>query len=188
MHASPEYQQWFDHLSGLVGGETSVHAYRDDSEENSINIFRSVNAEGSLFATIGLMEIDQSKNPALRVASEVLMDCRGNDENVGNILSTIAFFIMKNGWRIAPRVVFEDLVAMYFPGHHLPHVMFVSPFQWRTEMTKVEVVGKFIYPLVAIPISEAERTFSASHPDRALEHLWESKHIDVLNWARPSAA
>jgi suppressor of fused protein SUFU len=182
------HKQWFNYLREVVGGDVSVHAYYDEGKKNSIDIFSSVNDERMVTATVGLMEIDQSKNKNVTVFTELLMDLRGRDDKVCNILSTIAFYIKKDGWRVAPGVVFEQMVEMYFPRHPLPHVMFVPPFQWETEMTKVQLPDKLIHPLVAVPISEAERKFAAANKDRALERLWESKSIDVPDWSRESAA
>jgi hypothetical protein len=170
-----------------VGGEVSVRAYYDDLKSTSVDIFRSAQPEGALFATIGLMAVDQSRNPGVQIHSEILMDRRDGDEQVANILATVAFYIMKTGWRVAPGIVFEEMLRMYFPDHPLPHILFVPPFQWRSAMAKVPVGDSFIYPLVGVPISEEERVFAASQEDRALEHLWESQHVDVLDWGRPSA-
>jgi hypothetical protein len=182
-----EHKDWAKHLRELVGGACTVTKYYDENEENSIAIFTSRNDEGILAATIGLMDVDQSRNPQVQIAAEVLMDQRGHDERICNVLSTIAFFVLKDGWRVAPGMVFERMVEMYYPNHPLPHVLFVPPFQWESAMTKVSLTGKVVYPLMAIPISEAERNYCARGADRALESLWESRGTDVLNWDRQSA-
>jgi len=115
------------------------------------------------------------------------MDQRGHDERIGNILSTIAFYIMKDGWKIAPGVIFESMVEMFVPGTQLPHVMFVSPFQWDG-MSKILLGNRIIYPLVAFPISEAESEVARKNRGKDLEDLWERQSVDVLDWGRCSAA
>lgn len=75
------------------------------------------------------------------------------------------------------------MVQMYFPETQLPHVMFTTPFQWP-DMSRVELDGTTVYPLLAVPISEAERQFAAAHGSDALESQWVERSVDVLDWAR----
>ena len=187
MSVPMNHKNWAQHLKLLLGGECTVHNFYDESEKNNVHIFRSINEEGIFVATVGLMEINQSKNKDIELFTEIIMDQRGYDERIENVLSTIAFYILKDGWRVAPGVVFEQMVEMYFPNHPLPHVMFVPPFQWETEMTSVKLETKLIYPLMAVPISEAERQFAAKNEGQDLESLWTSNATDVLNWSRQSA-
>jgi len=119
----------------------------------------------------------------MQINSEIILDKRGYDERVPNVLSTIAFYIIKNGWRIAPGAVFKDMMRMYFPEISLPHIYFTAPFQWST-MSKVDLPGETIYPLVAIPISEEESKIAGENDGRVLEKIWAKEQIDVLNWNR----
>jgi hypothetical protein len=180
---SDNHKAWAVHLRNLVGGEVSVHVYYDEAEEHSIPIFTSTNDEGILCATIGLMEIDQSQNPDIEIHSEIILDKRGIDERVANVLSTLAFYIIKNGWRVAPGVVFKDLMKMYYPEINLPHIYFTAPFQWSS-MSKVELPEGAIYPLIAIPVSEEEVKIAGESNGQMLEEAWSKEHVDVLNWNR----
>ena len=184
---SDNHKQWAQHLRATVGGACAVTSYLDEPEENRIHIFTSQNSEGIVAATVGLMGINQSRQPGREVYSEVLMDQRGHDERIGNILSTIAFYIMKDGWRIAPGVIFESMIEMFVPETELPHVMFTSPFQWD-EMSKIVLGDRAIYPLIAVPISEAESAIARKNQGVDLEALWERHSVDVLDWGRSSAA
>ncbi|QTN28786.1 suppressor of fused domain protein [Rhodoferax sp. AJA081-3] len=171
----------------LVGGNTSVTAYYDEANANKIHIFSSSNSDGIVAATVGLMEINQSDKPGVEIYSEIIMDQRGHDERISNVLSTIAFCVMKDCWNVAPGVVFHDVVRMYVPGTELPHVMFTAPFQWNT-MSKLSLSAKTIYPLVAIPISEAEAKVAGANAGQDLEAIWVKQSTDVLDWGRKSAA
>ena len=133
------------------------------------------------------MEIEQSHNSGVQVRSEILMDRRGQDKEICNVLATIAFHIIKNGWRVRPGVVFESMVEMYVPNAKLPHVYFTAPFQWN-DMGRVHLTEQDIFPLVAVPVSEAESQLAANDGGRELESLWVSRGTDVLNWERESAA
>jgi hypothetical protein len=184
---SNDHKQWAKHLKELVGGKVSVTSYLDEPNENSIHIFSGVNDEGIVAATVGLMDLDQSSRSGVTIFSEVLMDQRGHDPRIFNILSTIAFCVIKDGWKVSPGAVFYDVVKMYVPDTSLPHVVFVAPFQWDT-MSRIELPGKTIYPLVAIPISEAESVVAKANQGQDLETLWTQRSTDVLDWQRASAA
>jgi len=187
MDIPADRQQWYAHLCRFAGADPTVHAYRDEAAANSIEIFRSAGESGTLLATIGLMDVDQGRDPAAPVFSEILMDCLGDDERLGNALATVAFHVMKHGVRIAPGLVFDRMIAMYFPESSLPHAMLVPPFQWDSGMTQVQLATKTIYPLVAVPISEAERKFTLESEPRALERVWASERVNVFDWSRASA-
>lgn len=180
---SDSQKAWAVRLRELVGGEASVQVYYDESEEISLPIFLSTNDEGVLCATVGLMEIDQSQNPDVKIHTEIILDKRGNDERVPYFVSTVAFHITKYGWKVAPGVVFKDIVKIHFPEIKLPHLYFTAPFQWDT-MSKVELPERAIYPLVAIPISEEEYKIACEDYGEALEEVWAKEQVDVLNWNR----
>jgi hypothetical protein len=184
---SSDHKEWAKHMRQLVGGCSTVTAYYDEPNSNKIHIFSSSNDEGVVAATVGLMEINQSHRPDIDVYAEVIMDQRGHDEGIANVLSTIAFCVMKDGWKLAPGVIFYDLVKMYFPDTKLPHVMFTAPFQWDA-MSKVALSKKTIYPLVAIPISEAESQLASTNASQDLENIWARQSTDVLDWGRQSVA
>jgi len=93
--------------------------------------------------------------------------------------------MLKDGWRVRPGVIFESMVSMYFPDTKLPHVMFTAPFQWPG-MGNVPLSEKTLYPLVAIPVSEAESRLASLNAGKDLERLWEERSVDVLDWGRLS--
>lgn len=187
MDIPADRQHWYTHLCRFGGTNATVHAHTDQSGAYTVEIFRAVSDDGALLATIGLMDIDQSPNPAAPVFSEILLDSHSQDEKLAGVLATMAFHLMKYKWRLAPGVIFERAVDLHFPQHALPHAMLVAPFQWKTGMTQVQLATKTIYPLVAVPISEAERQYAAQNSPRALEQAWESQRVDVLDWERSGA-
>jgi hypothetical protein len=191
MDIPADRQQWFEHLCRHAGSHGQVQGYRDESGEHSIEVFRADGGSGALLATIGLMDIDQAPKPGAGAGAsifcEIIVESLGKDERLDNMLATVAFHAMKHEWRIAPGVVFGGMLDMYFPEHPLAHVMFVAPFQWETGMTQVKLASKTIYPLVAVPISEAERAYAAEHSPRGLEQVWQSQRVNVFDWNRPSA-
>lgn len=186
MSPKKEYKEWAMHLKNMVPGDLKVTSFSDDAEENTLDIFESKNSEGILASTIGVMEVGQGEGSKL--FTEIIMDARGENENISNVLSTIGFYIVKDRWDVMPGVVFESMVEMYSPELEVKHVMFVAPFQWEEGMSNVALSTKTIYPLLAVPITQGEYEFMISNSAEALESLWASKSTDVLNWGRASAA
>ena len=181
------HKEWVRYFADVVPGELRVTKYYDEDESHLIPIATSSQHDGLVAATVGLMDVDQSQNPDVTIPAEVVMDARGDAEELENVLSTIAFYIIKDGWRIRPGAVFEQLVEMYCPDLAVPHIYFTAPFQWGERMTRVELSDRVVYPLLAVPISEPELKLLKQEGDEALEAVWESAGTDVLSWTRGSA-
>lgn len=186
MTLTQAHKDWANFLRSQIGGKTSVTMYDDDERTTRIPIFSGEIEGGVVGATIGLMDFDQSGNLGVQLRTEVLIDSRVQDARVLNVLSTIAFYVMKDKWRIAPGVIFEDIFQMYFPGTALPHIYFTGPYQWD-DMTKVVLGDQTIYPLLAIPISTAEADLASRDSGRDLESFWTANSVDVLDWNRTSS-
>lgn len=188
MKPTADHKGWAKYLQLIIPEvPIKVVRYLDDSEDHEIPIFCADQESGKTCATIGLMDIDQSNNGS-GLYTEILLDCKGDHDYIGNVLSTVAFFCIKDGWRIRPGIVFEKMIEMYAPELEVKHLMFTAAFQWAPEViNRVELETKVIYPLIAVPITESENQFIRSHGDEALEDLWEQQSIDVLNWNRKSS-
>jgi antitoxin YqcF len=180
----PEFKRWVDHLKRKVPGQLHVVAYYDDKKRHSIDIFTSQNANGVVAATIGLMDVSQSRKPGIDLFTELLMDVRGGNRYLCNILSTVSFFILKDGWKVAPGVVFEKMVSMYMPRSRMKHVLFMPPYQWDEGMTRVDLVSRTICPLLGVPITDDEMTFVKDRGADALQQRWSETGTDVLDWKR----
>lgn len=178
-----------DHALGNPTEPPAVARFRaDDDDSRYLDIFFSTGADGGvLAATIGLMDIDvgQAGRP---IFTEILMDSRVARETIGNTLCRVGLFVSKDGWRPAPGIVFEDMLLAYEPGLAVKHVLFVPPFEWPDgQMSSVDVGDRTIHPLLAVPITDAERDFVYEHDGEALEELWEASSVDVLDWDRGSS-
>jgi hypothetical protein len=181
--------QWVKHLRDKVPGDpVRVFRHYDEGERNAIHIFTSENEEGVVAATVGLMDFDQQRGSGPPIGTEILLNGRGRPPCIANIAATIAFFIMKDGWKVAPNVTFADLVSMYAPDLKVKHVLFVPPFQWDEGMSRVALGDRTIYPLLAVPITDGELEFVKNCGADALTGLWERRHTDVLDWYRDGVA
>jgi hypothetical protein len=172
---------WARLLASEIGGKPSVAAYLDDSESTSIDVLTINSGGGKVCATIGLM--DSRHEPSV----EILMDSNSEDIKLENIISMVSFYIIKNGWRIKPGIIFENLVAEYHPELLLKHLLFLPQFQWGPELSKAILPQGNIYPLLAVPITTAESDYIAKNGLTSLEELWQKNGINVLNWFRESS-
>lgn len=185
---SKNQKAWAEYLRDQIRDDVCVTKYYDEDESHSIAVFFSKQNGGVVASNIGLMDWDQSCRPAMSIPCEVLMDDREDTPEIGNIISTMAFYVMKDGWKLSPGAVFEDLISMYLRSPKLPHLYFTTPFQWGKEMVRVNLSETTIFPLLAVPISDAESIFVKQSGGEELESLWEAHGVDVLDWKRSSVA
>lgn len=178
---SKSNKEWANIVSTLTGGARSVANYYDEIETTSIHVLTVLVDGGKVCATIGLM--DTHHEPP----TEILMDSTSVDVKLENIISMAAFFIMKDGWKIRPGAVFETLVSEYHPELAVKHLLFVPQYQWGDALSKVKLEQGYIYPLLAVGITNEELTFLSRHGVSALEELWVKNNVNVLNWHRCSS-
>ncbi len=181
---SPAQEKWAKLLHERSGGG-GVATFGDPSQGVAMPVFLARNAEGDFAATLGLMELSQTPPAEKPIWTELLMVRRGTDDRVCNLLATAALYVLKDGWRVAPGVVFESLVSMYYPGTRLPHLYFTVPSMFDG-LERVELGERTLHPLIAFPISERESQLARTDRGDALESLWESKATDVMDWNRQS--
>ena len=174
-------KEWANIVSTLTGGSRYVANYYDEQEATSINVLTVLNGGGKICATIGLMDV-QHEPP-----TEILMDSTTENVKLENIISMAAFFIMKDGWKIKPGAIFEALVSEYHPELELKHLLFVPQYQWGETLSKVKLEQGYIYPLLAVGITDEELDFISQGGVSALEELWEKNDINVIDWHRSSS-
>ncbi len=180
-----DHRHWVMYLQTMVtGDEMKVTRYWDETEEHHIDLFTARKTEGILAATVGVMDVNQSNNPNTPVHTEILMDIRGQNEIINNILSTVGLYMIKNQWKAAPGIVFENMVEMYVPEVNVKHIVFIVPFQWKSGMGKVPAGNRTIYPLLAVSITDNEKNYIQSNGIDALGNLWAVNGCDVLNLER----
>ena len=180
---------WVNHLRAKVPGDSiRVHRHYDEGERNAIAIFTSENAEGVVAATVGVMDYDQRRREGPPLATEILVDARGRPCDVALVAGTIALYIMKDGWKVAPGVTFADIVTMYAPNLRVKHILFIPPFQWEEGMSRVALTDRTIYPLLAVPITDGELRIVEALGEDELQGRWERSSTDILDWSREGVA
>lgn len=183
-----ELQEWAMYLRDTMPSpQLRITHHCDENEQHSINIFTSHYQDRTVTATLGLMDMDQSQDANWQLFIELLMDARGDVDCLPEVLSTIALHIMQQGLKIAPGMVFEELLGFFMPGLAVRHILFTDPFQWEQELSKVILGDKTLYPLLAVPITDEENQYLDLHGLDALEERWKATDTDLLNWSRHSA-
>lgn len=150
------------HATRVMGGESSVHAFYDESEDNVVAIVTcsgtpsgrlTAFSTASLHVTPNLLEDDD-----LRVELLLVTDARYDE--AANVLATSAFGVVKDGWLAAPGVVFPNAVSEYYRDATTPHLMWTEPFDFP-ELSTVQLEGLAhdVHWLQGVPLTENERAF-----------------------------
>lgn len=118
------------------------------------------------------------------MSTEVIVDARVKLPYISNVAATIAFYVMREGWKARPDNTFADVIEIYAPELQVRHVLFIPPFQWDEGMTRVALSDRTIYPLLAVPITGGELDLIEQDGADALTSRWERASTDVLDWTR----
>lgn len=174
----------FKKLSPILGTQPKVELYGDETGKFSIRILSCPDPTDDnviFYSTLELSELAPENN-----STEILFASYITFEEVSNILSSIAFFILKDGWQSRQGSVFETLIEMYYPDLEMKHIYFVSPFLWEDKLENFSVENTNIHFLLTIPISDKELDYLAQHGKEALEALFQEKNIDIFDINRKS--
>lgn len=185
-------KKYFHYVSQAIGVNSEVFAYYDENETHSIDILSCNDPTDSgvkFYSTIGLSgypnPINRTDGSASDIPVELLMAGYKEYEQVPNILSTAAFFIIKNKWNCQPGTVLETIVSDYYRSD-MKHIMFMPPFLWEDKLSCVKIDNRNIYPLLLIPISDKELDYKNKYGTDALETLFENEAIDIFDIKRKS--
>jgi hypothetical protein len=185
---SPAHKAWALILRDqLPGANRQIGRYFDETNAHHVDVFTAEDPDGIIAATIGLMDLDVSPRASHPIHTEILMDARGSHPSIAQMLSSIAFRMIKEKSKPAPGVVFPSIVEMYDRDLEVKHVMFTPTIQWETGLQPVTLPGTVVRPLLAVPITAKEYKLVEQHGSEALERIWEAQSVDVFRWSRASA-
>ncbi|QBH01546.1 suppressor of fused domain protein [Xanthomonas oryzae] len=168
----------------------SITRFYDEQRVSDIGILVAPNSpeDGiTSYATIGL-----SDHPLMRGGKEfssrveMLGLCDSAVQGFDNIISTLAFCVIKSKWFCAPGIIFPDVISMYKISETMSSVYFASPFAWGNRFSSAEVDGLRVAWLMAIPISDAESKLAQTLGSAELEKLLIDHKIDVADINRNS--
>jgi len=177
-------------VAKAFGGKPSVQRFWDEGDKNFVDILQCLDRpqDGIIsYSTIGLSDAplynDGNEYPA---RLEIVGACGGGFASFNNALATAAFCVINSKWFCYPGAIFSDILSMYNMSSSMKHLFFVPPFLWEKSLETMAIGNKSVAWLMAIPISNEERTFSEKYDPGALEDLFEEKQIDIFDLERQS--
>ena len=174
------------HALAFIGGSPTVFEYQTEDKTVSIDIMTCTDktaSELTTLSTIGLANANIGKefdDMPLRV--ELMMLGKKNEEIFANILSTAAFWIMKNH-HCEFGLVIENVIEPYMDNATLKHVVLMQPVFWEN-YSHYELDGNIIAWLLAVPISEKERLYIEQNGINKFDELLEKSNVDFIDLER----
>lgn len=178
-----------DALCGVLGSESTVRAYYDDSDTNVIAIVEVTGAPAPRLTTFATASLHASENilGGQDIRVELILVGETGQREVGNLLATSGFYLAKNRWLAAPGVVFPDVVSDYFPNAHVKHLMWVAPFDFAgLSAFSAEGLDTPVHGLQGVPITDAEHGLLIRDGFDALERALESGKVLHYDFGRTS--
>lgn len=186
---SAENKRVARYVAAAFGGDCRVDEYADESEKRFVGVLRCADrprAGVTSYSTIKLSDHPMSDGGReFPTRLELAGLCMSTATWFPNVLATAAFTVMQSDTVHRPGTVLPDLVHPYHPGE-LHHLYLTAPFPWEHELTTLDCGTKRVSWLLAVPISDAERSYLASHGDDAFERRLESERADFTNPDRTS--
>jgi len=168
-------------------GTPKVVSYYDEKEENSIDILTCEKENFLSYSTIGLSDHPLFiRNEEYSVRLELVGASYNNIDYFENVLATASFNIINSKMECYPGKIFDNIISMYDSSKSMKHILFVPPFVWDDKLETIQLDGKKVAWLQAIPISDEERNFAQSNDSDKLEDLLEKHNADVYDLNRKS--
>lgn len=176
------------HISSLVGSKVAVAQYRDEDDVETVAVCVAEDwpEDGTTTcATVGASDTEVRDGWGV----EFIASGPSGREEVGELLATVATFVLREGWEAVPGVVFEDVGLVAIPGTSLPHVLLVEPgpFQ-QLGLTPLTTDRRQVAYLMPVLISDGELEVLMDEGPEALEELLQRAGADVQDLDRPSVA
>jgi hypothetical protein len=57
-------------------------------------------------------------------------------DKIPNILSSCAFYLIKNKWTCQPNDIWKSMVEMYYTSSDMNHILFTPPFLWEDKLSE----------------------------------------------------
>jgi hypothetical protein len=166
-----------------------VRAYYDENESHVVAVVETTDSPITGKDTYVTASLHASPN-ALEgrdIRVEFLIVSRTDQLAAANVVATSAFCVVKDGWLAAPGVVFPDVVAEFFPGTKVPHVMWAEPFS-HEHLSSMAIAGveHDVHVLQGVPLATSEADFLRANGFDALEELLAAAQVDVADlWRTP---
>jgi hypothetical protein len=174
--------------AAAFGGAPRVDRFYDEDESHSVDQMTCDGRPMAGFTTYSTLTIHTVPN--LLDDADVRIEMAGvagdHVATFPNMIASAAFRVIVDRWLCAPGVVFQGLVSEYDLSSTLQHILWVPPFPWE-QLGAVELGDELaVHWLLAVPISEAERTFLNEHGYNVFEALMADRQVEYFDLERPS--
>jgi hypothetical protein len=129
--ASVYEKEMYKKLQPMLGIDSKVVRYWDEINSTKINILSVSDPIDKNVTFYGALALNEQ---APHNEYELLMASYSKNKFAPNILSTCAFYVIKNKWKTNWGNVFETLVTEYYPKSNLKHIYFTKPFIWEDKL------------------------------------------------------
>lgn len=180
------------HALAVFEGTPVVHAYHHDEIDMSIDILAVDDSpdDGLVsYSTLGLFEAElrHDDGEPLETRVELCAEAPQEQDLWGNILSTAAFGLMRDGAAVMPGSALPGCVGEYYPEASVPHLYLCVPFSWQDgEFRRLELDGQVVNWLQGFPISDAELAYLEEQGAEAFEDLLLEHDPDLYDLERDS--
>lgn len=175
-------------VAEVFGGTPKFSRHLDEPETHSIDILSSVDPSHDdlvRYSTLGLQQY-----PNVIRGADIRVELCGVAEKrwpqFQDIIATIAFYVMKDGWKAEPGITYESMIGMYNLSVNMKHIVFTEPFEWEELATVHLTSDVVVHWLLVVPLSDSELSFRLEHGWDRLEELFMQNEIDYWDLNRPS--
>lgn len=193
MKPSEDNKAYARFFANAIGFDAKIYKYFDHNESHSValvSVVDPIDKNVLIFSTIGVSDypnnIEGSDGGVLNMPVELLMVGYKHYDKVPNILSTVSFYITKDGLECMPGTIFVNTISDYYDSD-VKHIMFIEPYLWADKLSKREFGKKKVHCLLLVPISDNELDYRGEYGANALERLlFADEEIDIYDIKRKS--
>ncbi|MDP3230387.1 MAG: suppressor of fused domain protein [Acidovorax sp.] len=177
-------------IAGIFGVQKpSIARFADEKGGSDIFILEAKNSPNlgvNSFSTIGLSDIPLFfKGSEFGARVEIVGACDASFHRFAEAISTAAFCVINSHWFCAPGMIFPSVIGIHGISTTMSDIYFANPFLWP-ELKTINIEGKDIAWLLAVPVSKAETEFAQKNGPEKLESLFSERNIDIFNLNRTS--
>lgn len=172
----------------LNGNQPEILHYYDSADEYHIPIIKVKDSpipKVTSLSTLGLYNTPiYIDNVEQSYRYEILMAGDDGFPFLENIISTLAFFVIKDKYPIGPGTLINNIIELYDAQSSIKALLFSPPFSWNLN-TKKQVDGLDVYFLQAIPLTDYDLTrIKEIGWNNLLEFDFPSREIDIFDFNR----
>jgi antitoxin YqcF len=178
------------YVAGIFGAQKPpIARFTDEKGGSDVFILEAENSPQmgvKSFSTIGLSDSPLFlKGNEFGARVEIVGACGSSFHGFADAISTAAFCVINSHWFCAPGVIFPDVIGAHGISTTMSDIYFANPFLWP-ELKAINIEGKDVAWLLAVPVSKAETDFAQKNGPEKLESLLSEMDIDILNLNRAS--